>query len=76
MADQLDDRLQRVTDDWLDQIKALVDSAQSVDEIRDGLLALMPDMSIDQYAAVMAEALRVAELSGRDDVMMEITNAT
>lgn len=76
IADQLDDRLQRVTDDWLDKIKALVENAQSVDEIRDGLLALMPDMTIDQYAAVMAEALRVAELSGRDDVMMEITNAT
>lgn len=73
MADQLDDQMQTHTDQWIDQIRTLVENAQSLEEIRDSLQSLLPDMDIQQYADLMAEALRVAELTGRDDIMQEAT---
>lgn len=75
LSQQLDDQLQRHTDGWINQIRTLVDGAHSLDEIRDGLTALLPDMSLDQYADLMAEALRLAELTGRDDLMSEVARA-
>ena len=71
MADDLDDEMQTVTDEWIDRIRALVNDAESLDQVRDGLLALLPEMDIERYADLMAEALRVAELTGRDDIMEE-----
>jgi hypothetical protein len=56
---------------WIDQVRDLVMRAQSLAEIRDGLDALLPGMTLDQYAAAMAEALRAAEGAGRYEVMQE-----
>ena len=72
-ADQLDDNLQPVTDVWINRIKKLVMEAQSLDEIRDGLTGLLPDMDIAEYSAVMAEALRLAEVTGRSEILSEAT---
>jgi phage gp29-like protein len=68
---QLDDTLQQVTNLWIDKIHALVNAANSLDEIRDGLVALLPTMPVEQYASFMAEALRAAQLTGRNDVLLE-----
>ena len=70
-ADQLDDKLQPVTDVWINRIRTLVMNAQSLDEIRDGLVELLPDMDIAEYSAVMAEALRLAEVTGRSEILSE-----
>ena len=56
---------------WIDQVRELVMRAQSLTEIRDGLDALLPDMTLDQYAAAMAVALRAAEMAGRYEVLQE-----
>ncbi len=56
---------------WVGQIRELVMRAQSLSEIRDGLEQLLPNMSLDQYAAAMAEALTAAHLAGRSDVLQE-----
>lgn len=56
---------------WIDQVRELVMRAQSLAEIRDGLDALLPGMTLDQYAAAMAVALRAAEMAGRYEVMQE-----
>lgn len=56
---------------WVEQIRALVGRAASLEEIRDGLAALSPDMTLDQYAAAMAEALAAAQLAGRYEVLQE-----
>lgn len=56
---------------WVEQIRALVGQAASLEEIRDGLAALSPDMTLDQYAAAMAEALAAAQLAGRYEVLQE-----
>jgi phage gp29-like protein len=70
-ADRASVELAPSTDAWIEQIRALVDQAQSLDEIRDGLLALAPDMSLDAYTAAMQQALAAAALAGRYDVMQE-----
>lgn len=71
----LDDRLQPITGKWLGQIRELVETADSLEQIRDGLEMLLPEMKLEDYSAMMGEALRVAELAGRDDIMSEATNA-
>lgn len=68
---KLDDDLQPATGEWLNQIRALVQRADSLDEIRDGLLTLMPDMTLDQYGEAMAQALAAAALKGRFDIVSE-----
>lgn len=68
---QLDTQLQRATDVWINRIRELVMNAESLEAIRDGLATLLPGMSLEEYAATMAEALRVAELAGRSDIMDE-----
>lgn len=45
--------------------------AQSLTEIRDGLDALLPGMTLTSIAAAMAEALRVAQAAGHYEVMQE-----
>ena len=57
---------------WLDQVRALVDSAGSLEEVRDGLLDLYPAMTLDDYAASMSMALTVAQLAGRSEVLQDI----
>ena len=71
MQPQLARNAAPATAGWLDQVRELVQRAQSLEEIRDGLELLLPDMSLDQYATAMAEALRAAELAGRYEVLQE-----
>lgn len=75
ITEQLDDRLQPITGKWLGQIRELVNTADSLEQIRDGIETLLPGMKLDDYAAMMGEAMRVAELAGRDDIMSEARNA-
>ena len=70
-ADRLDDNLQPMTRVWIDRIRALVEEAESLEAIRDQLAELLPDMSIEQYADAMAQALAAAALQGRLDIVEE-----
>jgi len=70
-ADQLDDTLQLSTGPWLERIRNLVERSESLEEIRDGLAELLPDLSLEQYAEAMAQALASAALQGRYDVLQE-----
>lgn len=56
---------------WVEKIRELVSQATSLEEIRDGITALDPNMSLDDYAAAMAEALAAAQLAGRYEVLQE-----
>lgn len=71
-ADQLDDNLQPSTKVWIERIRTLVDQAESLDAIRDGLAELLPDMSLAQYAEAMAQALAAAALQGRYEILQEV----
>ncbi|WP_219816430.1 DUF935 domain-containing protein [Citrobacter braakii] len=72
MAGRLNTELRPVMDSWINQIKALVDSAETADELRDGLTALIPDMSLDDYARILGEAMSAAALAGRNDLLEEM----
>ena len=56
---------------WVEKIRDLVARSTSLEEIRDGIAALDPEMSLDDYAAAMAEALAAAQLAGRYEVLQE-----
>ena len=76
MQPQLAASLAPAVDGWISQVRELVARAQSLAEIRDGLDALLPGMTLDQYAAAMAVALRAAETAGRYEVMQEAAGGT
>lgn len=73
-ADRLDDDLQPITGQWIARIRQLVEGAESLEQIRDGLAELLPDMSIEQYAEAMAQALAAAALQGRYEIVQEAAN--
>ena len=56
---------------WVAQLRELVMRAGSLQDIRDGLEQLLPNMTLDQYANALADALATAELAGRHDVLQE-----
>lgn len=71
MVDQLSDNVAPAAGAWLDQVRTLAGSVDSLDALREGLLQLLPDMTLDQYAAAMQEGLAAAALAGRYDVLQE-----
>ena len=69
LSDQLDRRLRPTGQRWVEQVRALVDEAESLEDLEAKLLALAPDMSLDDYADVFAQAMTAATLAGRYDVL-------
>ena len=57
---------------WLEQIQQLVERAESLDELREQLLELAPDMDLDAYTSAMATALTAAHLAGRYELLEEL----
>ncbi|HEY4294524.1 DUF935 domain-containing protein [Luteibacter sp.] len=71
IALQLDTQQGAITDQWLDQIRAVVDQAATLDDVRDGLFAQFAELSLDGFAQGMQDALDAAQASGRYDLMQE-----
>ncbi|NCG55196.1 phage portal protein family protein, partial [Serratia fonticola] len=69
MAIRLNSELTPVTDGWMQQLQELVDSVDSLEALRDGLDKLVPDMTLDQYAEVLAQAMSAAALAGRYELL-------
>lgn len=67
MLGQLDKDLKHPVDKWLEDIMGLIDRSESLEQVRDELINLYPDMSISEYADAMAQALTAAHLAGRSD---------
>lgn len=72
MAQQLDRKLAPHAGKWIDQIRGAVDRAQSLEEVREYILRRLPDLTLDQYAEVMGEALTAAELAGRYELLQDV----
>ena len=53
----------------VDAVRALVDRAQSLDEVSVGLLELSPEIDLDDYAEAARSAFVLAELMGRADLI-------
>jgi phage gp29-like protein len=54
---------------WVEQIRAVVDEADSLEELRDRLLELHPKMDPARFAEAMGDALAAAHLAGRYDLL-------
>ena len=70
-ADQLARDAAPAVDHWIGRIRDLVQRAKRLEEVRDGLLALAPDMTLDDYASAMQQALAAAAAAGRYDIVQE-----
>ena len=71
---RLNSEIQPATKQWINQIKELVDNVKSLEELRDKLFELIPDMQLDDYAEVMAQALTAANLAGRNELIEDSNN--
>ncbi|MEX2475056.1 DUF935 domain-containing protein [Marinobacter sp.] len=69
MMAQARDNVEPATNAWIDQVKALAEEAESLEELRDRLLDLYPEMTLDQYAEAFATANAAARLAGRNEVV-------
>ncbi|HQU78031.1 MAG TPA: DUF935 domain-containing protein [Azonexus sp.] len=65
LADQGDAQIGR----WVDEIAAMLDQAESLDQFRAQLLARYDALPAEQLVTVMATALAAIELRGRADVL-------
>lgn len=71
LGPQLDARIAPTGKRWNAQIRALVDGAADFAELERGLLALAPDMDLDDYAQAFAEAMTAAHLTGRYELLQD-----
>lgn len=71
MVDQLDTAVSPAIEGWLSQIRELAGKVDSLDALREGLLQLAPDMTLEQYADAMAQGLAAAALAGRYEILQE-----
>ena len=75
MAQQLNRTLAPVGGQWVDQIRDLVNSADSLESLYDQVLALAPDMDLEAFAKAKADALTAATLAGRYDLLQSTGEA-
>lgn len=69
MAQQLNRALAPVGGQWVDQVRNLVNAADSLDSLYDQILALAPEMDLEAFAQAKADALTAATLAGRYDLL-------
>jgi len=69
LGERLNAALAPVLDEWLGQIEAMVMKATSLQEVAEGLLKLYPTMRAEQLASAMQQAMQVAQLVGRAELV-------
>lgn len=74
MTDLLSNDMQPIIDGWIDKIRTLSGQVDNLEQFRDELLRIMPEMDLQQYTNAMAIALSAANLSGRESVVSEAGN--
>lgn len=67
--DRLNQDAQPALDAMIAQVRALVEQARSLEELRDQLAALYPALDAAAFAGVMQEALAASVLAGRYDIL-------
>lgn len=69
LASQAEALMAATNDAMIDNVKQLVNASASLEDIRDTLQALKPDMPEKRLAALMRLALVMARLSGRNEIV-------
>jgi phage gp29-like protein len=60
---------QQPVEDWFEKVRGLLDGASSLEEVRDRLYELYKDLPGADFAEAVAQAMQVAELAGRWEVL-------
>lgn len=68
LVDQLDAAAGPATDALIDQVRAVLEDADTIPDAIARLEALYPDMRLDDLADVIGEAMALADLTGRAEV--------
>lgn len=68
LAGQAEDLAAPAGDALIDQIRAIVEESGSLEEIRDRLKAVKPELAAADLAAALGQALAFAELLGRSEI--------
>lgn len=55
--------------EWVDKVQDLVDKAASLEDVRDGLLQLLPEIDATRFAQAMQHALAIAGAAGMLDAL-------
>jgi len=71
MTDRMEQEAAPAWVEIMDGIKRIVDEAQSLEQLRDALLAAYGDLPTERLAEIMAMGFAAAELAGRFDVRQE-----
>lgn len=74
LVDQLGDKTELVLDRLGDEVRTIVESAGSLEEIRDRLFELNPGESVAEMAEIVRDALVAGELLGRAEVAAEVVD--
>ena len=69
LVEHLADDSQTKLDGIITQIYQLVDSSSTLEEVRDRILEVYPQMNVSQLANAMADAMVAANLAGRYDII-------
>jgi len=69
------DTMEPATNAWIDGIRAVLERVETLEQFRDELVQLYPNLTLDQYASAMTEALTTSHLAGRNEVTEERTDA-
>jgi phage gp29-like protein len=67
-ADRLDKQASGMVADLIDPIRSLIENAESLEAVRDGLFDLYPDMDASDLGNLMQKAFTAADLLGRYEV--------
>lgn len=65
---QLDNATAPVIDGWIEHLKALLDGSVDLEDYREKVNEAYGQLSIEQLAPIMAQAMALADLRGRSDV--------
>lgn len=75
-TDALPAQLQRLqqegdaaVEDWVEQIRTLLGEVSSLEELRDRLIGLYPDLDGSAFAQIMGDAMAAAHMAGRYDIL-------
>ena len=71
IAKALAERATPITGQWIDQVKAVVDAAESYDDLLARLAQLQTELPLDDLGMLLQNALGTAGLAGRDAVQSE-----
>ena len=71
IADKARPLVQNAIAPWLDTIRNFVEQASSLEEIRDGLIDLYPELDDAAFAEAMGQAMLLSDLAGREEVLQD-----